>query len=147
MRILIVEDERKVAAFLSRGLSEQETKWLLLARLEAEARKKAAAPENPYWQDAGTTQFETPLRLSAELDRVRLVLTDVYAPGWIAEVDGTPTPVIAVDGAFRGVSVDEGTAQVVFRYVPLFTYAGFIVAAAAIVVTLALAWALRRRDR
>jgi uncharacterized membrane protein YfhO len=76
-----------------------------------------------------------------------LVLTDVMAPGWIAERDGSSVEIATVDGAFRGVAVDASTSRVVFRYVPTFTYAGFLLAGVALLGALAWAWLVRRHDR
>jgi hypothetical protein len=75
-----------------------------------------------------------------------LVLTDVMAPGWVAERDGVPVPIATVDGAFRGVAVDPSTSRVVFRYVPTFTYLGFVVAGLSLLVGLGWALLVRRRD-
>lgn len=47
-----------------------------------------------------------------------LVLRDVAAPGWRAAVDGEPADVIVADHAFRGVTVPDGEAEVVFTYLP-----------------------------
>ena len=55
-----------------------------------------------------------------------LVLTDVMAPGWIAERDGVRVPIATVDRAFRGVAVDGSTSRVVFWYGPRFTVVGFL---------------------
>jgi hypothetical protein len=76
-----------------------------------------------------------------------LILTDVMAPGWIAERDGKPAPIETVDATFRGVVVDGSTRSVVFRYVPTFTYAGFAVAALAWLVSVGWGVAVRSRDR
>jgi len=48
-----------------------------------------------------------------------LVLTDTYAPGWTARVDGQPAPVYVADHAFRAVVVPQGTHSILFRYEPL----------------------------
>lgn len=76
-----------------------------------------------------------------------LVLTDVMAPGWVAEVDGRPIDIATVDATFRGVPVDATARTVIFRYVPGFTYLGFVTAAFAVVITIAWGWLIRRRDR
>ena len=76
-----------------------------------------------------------------------LVLTDVAAPGWQADRDGSRVPIATVDETFRGVAVDAATRTVVFRYRPGFTYLGFVAAGLAVLVTALLAALLRRRDR
>jgi hypothetical protein len=76
-----------------------------------------------------------------------LVLTDVMAPGWIAERDGVTVPIATVDGAFRGVPIGPDSKQVVFRYRPWFTMIGFIAAGLAFVVLVVWTAWLRRRDR
>ncbi len=75
-----------------------------------------------------------------------LVLTDVMAPGWIAERDGVRVPIATVDRAFRGVAVDGSTSRVVLWYGPGFTVVGFMGAGAALLGALALAWFVRRAD-
>ena len=75
-----------------------------------------------------------------------LILTDVMAPGWIAERDGAEVPIATVDGAFRGVAVDPSTSTVVFRYVPTFTYLGFVAAGLSLLAAIGWALLVRRRD-
>ena len=58
-----------------------------------------------------------------------LVLADTYTPGWVAEVDGTPTTVLPLDGALRGVALGPGDHRVTFSYRPVATYVGFGLAA------------------
>ena len=45
-----------------------------------------------------------------------LVLSDTFYPGWKATVDNNPTPVVAVDGLFRGVALEQGPHDVEFVY-------------------------------
>lgn len=47
-----------------------------------------------------------------------LVLTDAYAPGWHATVDGKETPVYRTDFAFRGVPIEAGEHAVTIYYLP-----------------------------
>ncbi len=47
-----------------------------------------------------------------------LVLSEVFYPGWIAEVDGEPATVCRVDGFLRGVPVGQGIHRVTLRYRP-----------------------------
>ncbi len=47
-----------------------------------------------------------------------LVLTDAWYPGWVAEVDGRPAPILRADLYFRAVELAAGEHQVAFRYRP-----------------------------
>jgi hypothetical protein len=61
----------------------------------------------------------TEVRVAAHMEAPGLlVLTDSWYPGWEALVDGTPTPVLRSNVAFRGVVLSKGDHEVVFRYRP-----------------------------
>ncbi|MES1155326.1 MAG: YfhO family protein, partial [Pseudorhodoplanes sp.] len=47
-----------------------------------------------------------------------LALHAIYYPGWVAEIDGKPAPVLRADVLFRGVEVPPGDHRIVFRYAP-----------------------------
>jgi len=47
-----------------------------------------------------------------------LILSDVYYPGWRAEVDGAEVPIERANYLFRGVLVERGHHTVVFKYDP-----------------------------
>lgn len=47
-----------------------------------------------------------------------LVISDAWFPGWRAEVDGRPVPLLLADLAFRGVPVPAGRCRVSLRYSP-----------------------------
>jgi uncharacterized membrane protein YfhO len=53
-----------------------------------------------------------------------LVLTDLYYPGWSAEVNGEKRKILRVDGLVRGVFVDKGASLVEFTYLPRSFLAG-----------------------
>ncbi len=46
------------------------------------------------------------------------VLTDLDYPGWRAEVDGRPAPIVRVNGMFRGVALPPGEHQIHYRFAP-----------------------------
>ncbi|EDN71530.1 conserved hypothetical protein, membrane [Beggiatoa sp. PS] len=56
------------------------------------------------------------------------ILTDVYYPGWRAEVNGQPAKIYRVNGLLRGVWLPKGEHQVVFYYWPLSYQVGFALA-------------------
>jgi hypothetical protein len=68
-----------------------------------------------------------------------LVLVDAYDPGWKAEADGTPVPILRANGAFRAVALGPGRHHVTMRYRPAPVLAGFAVSAAALAFGLGVA--------
>jgi hypothetical protein len=97
-----------------------------------------------------TVVVDDPDRIEIDIRADRsavLVLTDVMAPGWVAEADGRPVPIATVDAAFRGVLVAPGLHRIVFRYAPAFTYLGFGLAISGFVSLGAAVWILGKRAR
>jgi hypothetical protein len=76
-----------------------------------------------------------------------LVLTDAYYPGWVATVNGEPTPVERADVMFRAVRVPQGESEVVFEYRPAWLPLAPLVGGAAWLIVLIAAAALRRSTR
>ncbi len=77
-----------------------------------------------------------------------LVLSEVYDPGWRAEVDGEPTPVHVADHALRAVPILAGEHAVELRYEPPGLRLGLaitVAASAALAVVMAAAWRGRGR--
>jgi hypothetical protein len=84
------------------------------------------APVRSYWPKGRSGNYAQitswrPDRVEVEVDSTEpgvLVLHDLYYPGWVAEVDGTPVPLLRANVLFRAVEVSEGRHSVVFRYAP-----------------------------
>ena len=53
-----------------------------------------------------------------------IVLSDVFFPGWHADIDGHPAPVYEVNEAMRGVAVPRGEHIITMRYRPSSALAG-----------------------
>jgi hypothetical protein len=79
--------------------------------------------------------------------RCLLVLTDLDYPGWHAYVDGATTTIRQVNALFRGIYLDPGSHEVVFRYQPTSLRVGVAMFVAALVVAGILARADRRAGR
>jgi hypothetical protein len=125
------------------------TAWLVDGE-SARALEAMFATTGAATGGAATITSYAPDRVEVAVDTAgsgMLVLTDTMAPGWVAERDGAPVDMATVDVTFRGVPVDAATRRVVFAYRPAFTYLGFLIAVAA--VALSLLWAMwtRRQDR
>lgn len=73
-----------------------------------------------------------------------LVVGDAWFPGWEAELDGDPVPLLRANLAFRAVAVPAGEHKVVMAYRPRPLRTGFALAGAAL-AALGLCYALERR--
>ncbi|MGQ0553701.1 MAG: YfhO family protein [Planctomycetota bacterium] len=94
----------------------------------------------------GDAATRRPLRFEAAFPGIA-VLTEAYAPGWSARLDGEEVELLVVDHALMGVAVNPGPHELVFSYTPPGLAAGSIVAGLALVVLLAAArsaWAAGR---
>jgi hypothetical protein len=81
-----------------------------------------------------------------------LVLTDIWYPGWVCEVDGAPAQVHRANYLFRALRVPAGRHEVVFHFEPKSYQRGILISVFSMIVvaTLGLAAALgaaRRRTR
>lgn len=80
-----------------------------------------------------------------------LVLTEAYYPGWEAEIDGRPAPIVCADAYFRAVALDTGKHTVTFQYRPGLVRWGLGVGAAGWVLWALLlaiwAWRAGRKNR
>ena len=77
-------------------------------------------PEIPATPTARIADYE-PSHVRVEVETVAdglLVLTDTYAPGWKALLDGQATHVYVANHAFRAVALPAGKHQVTFFYDP-----------------------------
>ena len=67
-----------------------------------------------------------------------LVLVDTWFPGWIAEVDGRPRPILRANYLFRAVPVPVGRAVVRFDYRPRSLRIGAMLSACSLLLLLGL---------
>jgi hypothetical protein len=74
-----------------------------------------------------------------------VVLLDAYDPGWSAEVDGEPAPVLRANVLFRAVGVGAGRHRIEYRYRPPGFRAASALFATAVLVAAAIV-ARQRRD-
>jgi uncharacterized membrane protein YfhO len=76
-----------------------------------------------------------------------LVLSEVNYPGWTASVNGSPTPIVEVNGLLRGVALPSGSAQVelVFRSGSL-TAGGLITLSGVVLWIVLMLWPNRSRE-
>ncbi len=53
-----------------------------------------------------------------------LILTDTYYPGWKCSINGKPAPIYRVNHCMRGVIVDAGKSEIIFKFEPNIFMAG-----------------------
>lgn len=79
-----------------------------------------------------------------------LVLSETYAAGWTARVDGAEQDIIAVNGILRGVQVPSGPHTVTLSFEPPLLETGYVLALATLILAasgVGGAMALDRRSR
>jgi hypothetical protein len=90
--------------------------------------------ERPDWRAAPcTVRDESPERVVISVTPPQpgiVVLTDTFAPGWKATVNGHPAHIIKANGVFRGVAVSAEPNEIVYEYRPWPVWAGLIVSLA-----------------
>jgi len=79
--------------------------------------------------------------------RCLLVLTDLHYPGWQAWVDGRPQEILRANGIFRGLLLEPGRHDVVYRYRPASIRIGYAALALSLVASGGLAAHAWRRSR
>ncbi|MBN1347316.1 MAG: YfhO family protein [Phycisphaerae bacterium] len=63
-----------------------------------------------------------------------LVLSQTYAPGWTATVNGQSVPILRVNLAFQGLRLPAGRARVLMTYQPNSVWIGMAVSAATVIL-------------
>jgi hypothetical protein len=100
---------------------------------ESPERRSGTGPVSVSWP--GPERVEVDVEASAP---AALVVTDELAPGWVATVDGRPTPIVPTASTLRGVPVPEGRHHVSLRYSTPRLRAGIIFSLAALATVLLL---------
>jgi hypothetical protein len=104
-----------------------ETDWSRSVFLDREPSPRPIVGSGGKGFVVGRLAEDLPERVVAEVHSDGagiLVLTDLAYPGWRAEADGQPVPILEADGFFRAVALSAGEHRVVFRYRPLSFFIG-----------------------
>ncbi len=98
-----------------------------LASRKVDPRQTVVLSEAPEFQASpgasGTASIQDyqPHKVVVEVNSdgpAFLILTDAFAPGWAAFVDGTPSPILRAFVMFRAVPIKAGKHEVRFEYRP-----------------------------
>jgi hypothetical protein len=137
--VRVLPDRAAVTKAVGEGTADELRGRVFLAAADVPAGgpalvggRAAAAPPDPT--DTASIEADSIDRIAIRTHSVApgvLVLADTYSPDWVADVDGAPTPILAVDGALRGVALPSGDHVVTFTYRPVATYIGIMLALAA----------------
>jgi hypothetical protein len=100
-------------------------------------------------QGTASIRYITPTRFELEIDMQTsglVVVSDLWDPGWRAELDGAACPIYRVDLALRGFQVQAGKHRIVCTYDPRSVRTGFYAAGAGCgLLLLWTLWSLRTR--
>ena len=103
----------------------------IIKQKDFDLRHKVVLEEkSPVWYKDGASPQDSdifirdyqPNRVAIDASLKRsgiLVLSDVYYPGWEAYVDGVKVKIYRVDGLIRGVFLEQGRHEVIFKYMPM----------------------------
>lgn len=126
-----------VDPFLNQALARGRDEPLYLYRL-TESRERLAWETRDRAGEATLVEY-TPHTVAAETSAEsagRLILTDLYYPGWEVHIDGLPSKSSISDGVFRVVEVPPGKHHVVWTYRPRSLYWGAGISFASLVILL-----------
>lgn len=77
-----------------------------------------------------------------------LVISDLFYPGWVAEVNGLKTDIIPVDDVFRGIKIDKGEHMVEMEYKPKSFFTGLKISVISLIIlTLSQMWFFIKRKQ
>jgi len=123
------------------------------------ANRASMAARGEHWShsaDQGSSREVSYASPSPERVRVTvpsgaagwLVVSDSFASGWRASIDGQPAPIVAAFAAFRAVRLPAGAGEVVFRYEPReWRYAILTTASGGGAMFILLTWSMVRGRR
>ncbi len=94
------------------------------------------------WQPNGPNAAS--VTLPADHSTGLLVISEAWAPGWAAWVDGNASSVLRVGGAFQGVEVPAGARSIKLRYQPAGWTWGLRLGGVGLLGLLVLVWKARR---
>jgi hypothetical protein len=135
-RAYLVNDVLPVAddAIALRMLTSDEfvpERSVLLEAMPPDFRPGEGAPGNVEITQYTPNQAE--MKVQTARDAI-LVFSDSYYPGWIAEIDGSPTTIYRANVTQRAVVVPAGEHRVSFRFRPASVVVGFWVSGASLLV-------------
>ncbi len=125
-RAWIVHETQRFDGDLETALADGEIDFRRTALVEDEI-VPLDAPSGAVSESATFTAYE-PDRLTLEVTSDGsglLVLSEIYADGWTATVDGAHAEVAPVNGALRGVPIPDGTHTVTLAFEPPGLEAGY----------------------
>jgi hypothetical protein len=145
----VADDQAAILARLKTNPAAiREAPRVEMSQLPPNAPKPADSPSRTAVPIARYSLNEVELSFDASAGGL-LVLKDVYAAGWTATIDGSPAPIVRVNGLVRGVFVPSaGQHTVRFTYLPTAFVNGawLSVATAALLAIITLSAVLKARD-
>jgi len=92
------------------------------------------------WMSRGNSSFH--VKVENPQDSI-LVVSQMFYPGWKARIDGKDVSVFPANFGLTAIAVNEGSHDIVFRFVPSSFKIGFIVSLLSVGITVGLLWFAR----
>lgn len=103
------------------------TREVIIENPSTEALALKRVPSTPVRAEHIIYYGADEVRISVEdAGRSLVVLNDTADPGWNANIDDHPTPILTANYFFRGVVVPPGKHIITFHYRPITTAIGFV---------------------
>ena len=120
-RVLSAPSSEEVWAKLNDPAFSPSTEAVVLNAPESLLSLSTAASDSTSTREVQAGPYSAQhMAFSVNSDRERLlVVSEVYyEPGWTAEVNGVPAPIVSVDQLLRGVVVPAGQSEVTLSFAP-----------------------------
>jgi hypothetical protein len=122
------------------------TQTVVLEAIQPSSHPAIQPPTPPRLAFAGYGLNSVAVNVTTETPGY-LVMSDVWYPGWQAQVDGVAAPLLRANYAFRAVPVPGGSHRVRMFFAPLTWKIGVVISVAALIGTiLAAIWLSRRGE-
>ncbi len=139
--VFIADDAAAEARLTARGFDP--SMEVLLHGASPAQTARSAGRHSASSPGRATIRSESPTEVVIDAesdDGGYVVLADTFYPGWTAEVDGVPAPLIRANISVRAVPVERGTHSIRFRFRPPLLMHGFLISVGALASLIA--WAV-----
>jgi succinate dehydrogenase hydrophobic anchor subunit len=116
--------------YLASNFELKSTNLQLLDRYDNHYLYENKAYRERIWYEAGKVDLEkwspNEIRILTEGNAGKLILSEVYYPGWKAWIDGEEVEINREYEILRSVEIDSGSHEIVFKFLPISFFLGMV---------------------